>query len=93
MSAVELPVCLRVLQVAERLGMSEQWVYDNWLELGGIRNGRAVRFPVPALLAYLEARQAAAAAAAAPEPKKRGSATDGDTVTRKCIRLVKGAAQ
>ena len=41
--------------VADRLGMSESWVYENREELGGVKLKGAVRFPEKKILAYLRA--------------------------------------
>ena len=45
---------LDVKQAADRLGMSEGWIYDHANEIGAVRYGRAIRFPVEVVEEYLE---------------------------------------
>lgn len=48
------PTMLSVRETAARIGMSQGWVYDNAEELGCVRYGRSVRFPVAAVEQYQE---------------------------------------
>ncbi len=45
---------LDVKQAAARLGMSEGWTYDHSGEIGAVRYGRAIRFPVEVVEEYRE---------------------------------------
>lgn len=51
---------LTVKEVAERFGLTTDWLYRHWRALGGVKHGRKVlRFPVAALARYMAARQRA----------------------------------
>ena len=55
---------LAVPEVAERFGLSEDWLYRHWKVVGGVKLGRKVlRFPASALPRYLAAQHAAQHAA------------------------------
>ena len=44
---------LSVKETARRLGMSSTYVYDHSAEIGAVRYGWAIRFPVEAVGEYL----------------------------------------
>lgn len=48
-------------EVALLLRQEISFVYDHRVQLGGFKNGRSVRFPVPGLLSYLRERSGAVA--------------------------------
>ena len=48
------PTMLSVKETARRLGMSAGFIYDNQGEIGAVRYGRAIRFPVDAVEEYRE---------------------------------------
>jgi excisionase family DNA binding protein len=62
---------LTVEQVAERFGVSRWWVYDHADELGRVKFGAAVRFPVAAVDEY-EAERLEEAARASSRPVSVG---------------------
>ena len=45
---------LSAQMVAQRIGMSTDWVYRHRDELGGVKSGGAVRFPERAVARYLK---------------------------------------
>jgi predicted DNA-binding transcriptional regulator AlpA len=51
---------LTVQEVADRFGLSKDWLYRHWQAVGGVKLGRKVlRFPATALPRYLAARRKA----------------------------------
>lgn len=51
---------LTVQEVAERFGVTPDWLYRHWKAVGGVKLGRKVlRFPASALPRYLAARRKA----------------------------------
>ena len=48
---------LTVKETAQRLGMSETFIYDHSAEIGAIRYGRSIRFPVEVVEEYLRRMQ------------------------------------
>ncbi len=53
---------LTVQEVAERFGLTRDWLYRHWKTVGGVKLGRKVlRFPAAALPRYLATRRKAGA--------------------------------
>lgn len=51
---------LTVQEVADRFGVTPDWLYRHWKAVGGVKLGRKVlRFPAAALPRYLAARRKA----------------------------------
>jgi predicted DNA-binding transcriptional regulator AlpA len=51
---------LTVQQVADRFGLTPDWLYRHWKTVGGVKLGRKVlRFPASALSRYLAAQRKA----------------------------------
>lgn len=51
---------LTVRQVADRFGVTQDWLYRHWRAVGGVKLGRKVlRFPASALPRYLAAQRKA----------------------------------
>ncbi len=49
---------LTVQEVADRFGLSKDWLYRHWKAVGGVKLGRKVlRFPATALPKYLASRR------------------------------------
>ena len=51
------PKMLTVKETAQRLGMSSTYCYDHSAEIGAIRYGRSIRFPVEVVEEYLRRMQ------------------------------------